>query len=160
MTHNYNFEKPKDVKSFINDLESIVQVENDTIKNFKTNIDTIFLDTNQKLEKHEYEKIVHNYYRSGSEQYEHEALIIINLIYDYYAEKDAFYVKPKDLKNYIDTYLKQTKTHSFQLDMTNHTAPLVATLYPDTSPQKLEIRKTTHTSIEVMTFNKKGQIIN
>lgn len=48
---------------------------------------------------------------------------------------------------------------TYQLDIKNMTAPLTVTVYPSSFDKKLEIRKNTHNSIQIVTFDNEGNEI-
>lgn len=156
---NIDFKKPKSVKELINVLDKQLNDEILILNDFKDQIDHIFINDNQ-LEKQEFETILHNYYHnSDNESYQYETSVILNMIYDYYARFDKFLVKPSELKLFIEQYSKEDVTKTYQLDIKNMTAPLTVTVYPSSFDKKLEIRKNTHNSIQIVTFDNEGNEI-
>lgn len=157
---NIDFKKPNSVKELIHVLDEQLENELAILHDFKNNIDHIFIN-DDKLEKQEFETILHNYYHDAeSETYQYETSTILNMIYDYYARFDKFLVRPSELKLFIEQYTKEDMTKTYQLDVTSMTAPLTVTVYPDEFDKKLEIRKHTHNAIQIITFDKDGHEIN
>lgn len=156
---NIDFKNPNSVKKLIDVLNEQLNDELDILQEFKKQISHIFIDNN-KLEKQEFETIIHNYYHEKENtSYQYKASVVLNMIYDYYARFDKFLVRPSELKTFIEQYSKEDITKTYQLDIKNMTAPLTVTVYPDSFDEKLEIRKNTHNSIQIITFDDEGNEI-